>query len=64
MQIPHGIPQGSALSVLLWLTYINDLGNVLDQQHSNIYVDDTIVWAAGTTKTVLRNILQAETDRG
>jgi ribonuclease HI len=63
MQIPHGIPQGSALSVLLWLIYINDLGNVLDQQHSNIYVDDTIIWAAGTTKTVVRNILQAETER-
>jgi ribonuclease HI len=41
----HGIPQGSALSVLLWLIYINDLGLLLPTDTSNLFVDDTLLWA-------------------
>jgi ribonuclease HI len=44
-RLHHGIPQGSALSVILWLLYINDLGQLLAKERSNLFVDDTLLWA-------------------
>jgi ribonuclease HI len=58
--ISHGIPQGSSLSVLLWLIYINDLGTTLDPQSSNIYVDDSLVWASGPTRHLTNLRLHAQ----
>ena len=53
--LPNGIPQGSALSVLLWLIYVNDID--VEESSSNIYVDDVIIWASGSTrKSVLRQL--------
>lgn len=53
--LPNGIPQGSALSVLLWLIYVNDLD--VKPQHSNIYVDDVVVWSSAPTRaTLLKNL--------
>jgi ribonuclease HI len=57
---PHGIPQGSALSVLLWLIYINDLGTRLDNERSNLYVDDSLIWAAARSKRQTVAALQAQ----
>jgi ribonuclease HI len=58
--LSHGIPQGSSLSVLLWLVYINDLATKLKPESTNLYVDDTLVWASGRSKTQVRNSLAAE----
>jgi ribonuclease HI len=58
--LDHGIPQGSALSVLLWLIFINDLGTKLDPTRSNIFVDDTLIWASATTKTLTARALQSQ----
>lgn len=49
--LQNGIPQGSALSVLLWLIYVNDIP--IHESDCNIYVDDVIVWASGPTRELV-----------
>ncbi|RAN68811.1 hypothetical protein B5P42_31305 [Bacillus sp. SRB_331] len=44
----NGIPQGSSISVLLWILYIYDAP--LNMNNSNVYVDDTTQWEQGTSK--------------
>ena len=58
--LSHGIPQGSSLSVLLWLVYINDLATQLNTNSTNLYVDDTLIWASGKSKTQVRDALAEE----
>ena len=41
----NGIPQGSSLSVLLWLLFMYDIPLRFDVYNANTYVDDTIGWA-------------------
>lgn len=50
-KMAHGIPQGSSLSVILWLIYINDIP--FSPSECNTYVDDTLVWATADTKEEL-----------
>jgi ribonuclease HI len=57
--IENGIPQGSSLSVMLWLVFINDIP--VKEDCANIYVDDTIIWARNSSKTQLRRNLTADT---
>jgi ribonuclease HI len=44
----NGIPQGSSLSVILWLVFINDIE--IEDITTNLFVDDTIIWASGETR--------------
>ena len=44
----NGIPQGSSISVLLWIIYIYDAP--IETINSNVYVDDTTQWATAQTK--------------
>ena len=51
----NGIPQGSSLSVLLWIIFVYDIP--LNEKLSNTYVDDTIGWETGLDKReVLGNL--------
>ena len=43
----NGIPQGSCLSVLLWLVFINDIP-ILPQDGA-IYVDDSLTWVVANS---------------
>ena len=53
----NGIPQGSSLSVLLWIIFVYDIP--LDPSMANTYVDNTIGWAIGCKKsTVIANLEQ------
>jgi ribonuclease HI len=56
--IENGIPQGSSLSVMLWLVFINDIP--VNEERANIFVDDTIIWARNSSKRELRRTLTAE----
>ena len=45
----NGIPQGSSLSVLIWLIFVYDMP--LPKDKANVYVDDTEGWAHAPAKT-------------
>lgn len=51
----NGLPQGSPLSVILWLCFINDID--VDDSSSNIFMDDTAIWASADTTDEALKIL-------
>jgi len=58
LAINNGIPQGSSLSVMLWLVFINDIK--INEERANIFVDDTIIWATASSKEELTLSLTQE----
>ena len=57
----NGLPQGSSLSVLLWLVYVSDMPVHLNT--SGLFMDDTALWASSDTSEGLRRSLQESLDR-
>ena len=57
--IKYGVPQGSVLGPLLFLLYINDLGNFCDST-LRLFADDTCVVAKGTSPAQLEQQLNHE----
>ena len=44
LPISCGVPQGSVLSQLFFLIYINDMINILDECKVKLYADDTVIY--------------------
>ena len=57
----QGLPQGSPLSVICFLCYVQDLD--VDNETSNLYVDDTACWQSAPSLKELQIGLQAQLDR-
>ena len=46
-KVPVGVPQGSILGPLLFLTNVNDLPNCLEHCQVVMYADDTVIYFSG-----------------
>ena len=55
-----GVPQGSVLGPLLFLTYINDLGSTLTNSDHFLYADDTVIYSSGSNQRQITHNLQLD----
>lgn len=55
-----GLPQGSVLSAILFIIYINDMPDHLKNVFVNLFADDTLLYCVGNNKQDMANQMNAE----
>ena len=46
-EVTYGVPQGSVLGPLFFLTYINDMSAAVENVNLSLYADDTVLYVSG-----------------
>ena len=62
MNVDYGVPQGSILGPLLFLTYINDVQFNADNVKILLYADDTVLYASDENPAIALSDLQEGVD--
>ena len=63
LDIKCGMSQGSVLGPLLFLTYVNDMQNILVNSKHYLYADDTVIFISGENTVDVVNKLQTDLDK-
>ena len=56
LNITCGIPQGSTIGPLLFITYVNDVSSVLQNCKYHLYADDTVIYASGELNVITTTV--------
>lgn len=58
-----GVPQGSILGPLLFLLYINDLGNCLQSSNIRMFADDTLIYIISDNLEIAQKLITDDLNR-
>ena len=61
--LTYGVPQGSMCGPLLFLLYINDLSNILDNSKVSLYADDTVIYVSHDKDDVALRLIQNDLNK-